>query len=54
MKTSTQYREFAADCLRLAKTAKTDDERKILREMAATWQKLAEDADEQALKTPSR
>jgi hypothetical protein len=48
MKTSAQYREFAADCLRLAEKAKTDDEREILREMAATWQKLAEHADQQA------
>jgi hypothetical protein len=50
MKTSPQYRELAADCLRLAEKAKTDDERRILREMAATWQKLAGDADQQGLK----
>jgi hypothetical protein len=36
MKTSLQYYDFAEDCLRLANKAKTEDERKILQEMAAT------------------
>jgi len=51
MKTSTQYREFAEDCVRLAKQTKTEEERKILQEMADVWRKLAEDADKQSSKT---
>jgi hypothetical protein len=47
MKTSTQYHDFAEDCLRLAKTVKTEDERKILQEIAAKWQKLAAGAEQQ-------
>jgi hypothetical protein len=51
MKASTQYREFAEECLRLAKRAKTDQELTVLQEMAAAWLKLAEAADEKNLKT---
>jgi hypothetical protein len=47
MKTFTQYREFADHCLDLAKRAKTEEERKILRHMAEAWQKLAQEAKEQ-------
>jgi hypothetical protein len=47
MKPSSQYREFAADCLRLARSAKSEDERLILLEMAATWRSLAEEAGQQ-------
>jgi hypothetical protein len=50
MKTPTQYREFADDCVRLAQRAKTEEERKILLEMAATWHNLAEEADPQNAK----
>ena len=45
MQNSTQYRTFADECVRLAKVAKTEHERKVLEEMAATWQMLAEKAD---------
>jgi hypothetical protein len=45
MQTSTQYRSFAEECLRLAKASKTEHERKILEEMAETWKMLAEEAD---------
>jgi len=51
MKSSTQYREFAEECLRMAKRAKTDQELTILQEMAAVWLKLAEAAEEKSLKT---
>jgi hypothetical protein len=51
MKPSTQYREFAEECLQLAKRAKTDQELTVLREMAAAWLKLAEAADKKNLKT---
>jgi hypothetical protein len=46
MKTPSQYREFAEDCLRLAKNAKREDERKVLQQMAETWLKLADEADQ--------
>jgi hypothetical protein len=45
MQTSTQYRTFAAECERLAQTAKSETERKVLEEMAATWKMLAEEAE---------
>ena len=47
MQTSSQYRAFADDCVRLAQRAKTEEERKILLEMAETWKQLAEEADRQ-------
>jgi hypothetical protein len=45
MTSSTQYREFADDCLRLAKQANDERHRKILKEMAEEWSKLAEKTD---------
>jgi hypothetical protein len=46
METPDQYREFAAECLRLASVARTEEHRKILREMARGWTKVAEDAEQ--------
>ena len=43
--TSAQYHEFAEECDRLAKQAKTDGERKILEEMAKAWRMVAAEAD---------
>jgi hypothetical protein len=45
METSAQYREFAEECGRLAKQAKTDDHRKILEEMAEAWRTVAAEAE---------
>jgi hypothetical protein len=45
MTTSTRYREFAGECFRLAKQAEDEHQRKILKEMAEAWIKLAEAAD---------
>jgi hypothetical protein len=45
METPDQYREFAAECYRLALVAKTDEHRKMLREMARAWSKLAEEVE---------
>jgi hypothetical protein len=45
METSTQYREFAEECDRLAAQAKATRHRKILEEMAEVWRKLAEESD---------
>jgi hypothetical protein len=48
-KTAAQYREFADECERLAKTGKIErDQRSILKEMADTWRNLAEKADKGA------
>jgi hypothetical protein len=53
MRETTQYRDFAEECLRLAKVAKTEHERQVLHEMAETWSKLAEEADQRISNTPS-
>jgi hypothetical protein len=50
MEPSTQYREFAEECRRLAQLAKTDEQRKILLQMEMVWTKLAEEAEGQAVK----
>ena len=39
-----RYQQFAEECERLAKDAKTEHHRTILREMAEVWRKLAERA----------
>jgi hypothetical protein len=41
MEPSIQYRTFAEECHRLAQSAKTVEERKVLQEMEAIWTKLA-------------
>jgi hypothetical protein len=43
MRTPDQYREFAAECYRLASEAKTEEHQKILREMARAWREIAEE-----------
>jgi hypothetical protein len=45
MKSSSQYREFAEECLRLANGANNGNHRKVLEEMAEVWSRLAEEAD---------
>ena len=45
METSVRYLEFAVQCNDLAKLAKTGEHRKILKEMAEAWRKLAHEAD---------
>jgi hypothetical protein len=43
---TAQYREYAAECYRLASIAKTDADREILRELARAWTKVAEEAEQ--------
>ncbi len=50
MQTQTQYRDFAEECDRLAKQAKTERERMVLNEMAEVWRSLAEEADRRYFK----
>jgi len=45
LETSAQYREFAEECDRLAKQAKTNGHRKILEEMAEAWRMVAAEVD---------
>jgi hypothetical protein len=45
MMTSTQYREFARECARLAKEVTTEGHRAALKEMEKAWTKLAEEAE---------
>jgi hypothetical protein len=45
MRTPDQYREFAAECYRLAAEAKTEEQQKTLREMARAWSEVAEEVE---------
>ena len=45
MRTPDQYREFAAECYRLAAEAKTEQREKILREMALAWREVADEVE---------
>jgi hypothetical protein len=40
-----QYREYAAECFRLASKSKTEADRKTLLEIARAWEKLAEETE---------
>jgi hypothetical protein len=48
-----EYRQHAADCRRMALLAKEPDQRKMLEEMAVSWDSLAKER-EQFLKSRSR
>jgi hypothetical protein len=45
MKTPDQYRDYAAQCYRLAAEAKTEAHRKMMEEMARAWSEMAEEAE---------
>jgi hypothetical protein len=42
---SKEYREFADECMRWAKTARSDREKRVFLQMAETWLKAAVVAD---------
>jgi len=44
METPDQYREYAAECFRLASKSKTEADRETLLELARAWKKVAEEA----------
>jgi len=43
---SQKYRQFAADCIRLAQTMASADKRTLL-EIAVAWEKRAQEAERQ-------
>jgi hypothetical protein len=45
METPDRYREYAAECFRLASEAKTEADRKTLLELARAWEEVAEEAE---------
>ncbi len=45
MRSSEQYRQFAEECLRLAKQVNNGNHRQVLEEMAEAWSTLAEDGE---------
>jgi hypothetical protein len=45
MKDADTYRQFAEECRRLAATMKADADKKTLLEMAAAWDKQAQQAE---------
>jgi hypothetical protein len=49
MTTPDEYRHFAEECLRWARDAETDEERKAFLDMARTWTKAAAQASGEAV-----
>ena len=45
MRTPDEYREFAAECYRLAAEAKTRAHQKLMEEMARAWSEVAEEVE---------
>ena len=48
MKSFERYRRYAADCLKMARSAANDGDKARLPQMAKTWRHLAELAEAQA------
>jgi hypothetical protein len=44
MSLADRYREFAAECVRVAQQSSNPDEKALLLEMAEAWRRLAERA----------
>jgi hypothetical protein len=45
MEPITQYQRFAEECRRMAREAKSEEHRKLLKEMAQAWEKVAKETD---------
>jgi BMFP domain-containing protein YqiC len=45
MRTPDEFREFAAECYRLAAEAKTEMYQKMMEEMARAWSEVAEEVE---------
>jgi hypothetical protein len=45
MRTPNQYREFAAECYRLATEAKTETHQRVMEEMARAWSEVADELE---------
>ena len=43
-----RYRRYAADCLKLSRSAANDADKALLLQMAETWRRLAERAETKA------
>jgi hypothetical protein len=54
MDRSDQYRRFAQECLELARTARSEQSKAVLLQMAQVWNRLAEEHDRLADKVTRR
>ena len=50
MKQAAEYRDHAAECRKLALTARAEPERKQLMEMAAAWDRMAVEREHQIMR----
>jgi len=48
MSSADRYREFAAECLRVAQRSSNPDDKALLLEMAEVWRRMAERASKAA------
>ena len=49
METSQEFRTFSKQCDRLAEEAETKNERRILKELAVAWERVAEEYERKQL-----
>ena len=50
MKQAAEYRQHAAECLKLANNARNEVERRQLLEMAAAWERMAVEREHQIMR----
>jgi hypothetical protein len=50
MKKASEYRRHAEECRQLVRTADSEEHRELLRNMATTWDLLADERERKALK----
>lgn len=51
METAERYRQYAADCMRLARKTESLAEKDLLVQMAVSWRQLAERVEKEAHKS---